>query len=90
VFQELPYILNRVKFRAGRWQIDNGDIIGDDAFVCCVPGGLVHNKHGMGIISDMQADLFQMPVHSLSIGIRLNQGCADIAFRTDSTEYIYA
>ena len=90
VFQELPDIFNRIEFRAGRWQIDNSYIIGDEAFFGRVPGGLIHNKHGMRIISDMQADFFQMPVHGAGVGIRLDQGRADIAFRADSTEDIHA
>ncbi len=53
-----------------------------------MPSGSIKEQDGVTALRHLAADLLEMQVHRVGIGIRQDQGRADIAARTDSAEYI--
>ena len=53
-----------------------------------MPPGAIQQQDGVCASRDMAADLNQMQVHRLGIGLRQDKGCAGAARRTDRTEDI--
>jgi hypothetical protein len=51
-----------------------------------MPPGAIQQQDGMRASRDMAADLNQMQVHRLGIGLRQDKGCAGAARRTDRAE----
>lgn len=87
--QELPDVLHRVQFgRIGR-RMKKAYVFWDPQLAArLMPSGSIKEQDGVTALRHLAADLLEMQVHRVGIGIRQDQGCADIAARTDSAEYI--
>ena len=55
-----------------------------------MPSGTVHDEYGLCTWRDIPADLFDVELHSLGVGMRQDEGCSRSACRTDGTEEIGA
>ena len=87
--QELPDVLHRVQFgRIGR-RMKKAYVFWDPQLAArLMPSGSIKEQDGVTALRHLAADLLEMQVHRVGIGIRQDQGRADIAARTDSAEYI--
>jgi hypothetical protein len=87
--QELPDVLDGVQLgRIGR-QLEQTDIAWDpQPFASLVPSGSIEEQHGVTALRHLVADLLEMQVHRLGVGIRQHQSRADLATRADSAEYV--
>jgi hypothetical protein len=87
--QELPDVLDGVQLgRIGR-QLEQTDIAWDaQLFASLVPSGSIKEQDGVTALRHLGADLLEMQVHRLGVGIRQHQSRADIATRADSAEYV--
>jgi hypothetical protein len=87
--QELPDVLDGVQLgRIGR-QLEQTDIAWEaQLFASLVPSGSIKEQDGVTALRHLAADLLEMQVHRLGVGIRQHQSRADIATRADSAEYV--
>jgi hypothetical protein len=87
--QELPDVLDGVQLgRIGR-QLEQTDIAWDaQLFARLMPSGSIEEQDGVTALRHLAADLLEMQVHRLGVGIGHDQGRADVTTRTDSAEYV--
>lgn len=86
--QVLPDVLDRVEFgRAGRQQ-DDGEVLGDLKLVGLVPSGAVHEDDGVRLGGDVAADLVEVQLHGVGVGLGQHEGGARAAQGTDGAEEI--
>ena len=53
-----------------------------------MPSGSIEEQYGVAALRHLAADLLEMQVHRLGVGIRQDQGRADIPKRTDGAKYV--
>ena len=53
-----------------------------------MPSGSIEEQNGMAALRHLAADLLEMQIHRLGVGIRQDQGRTDIAMRADRAEYV--
>src|SRR5450631_252377 len=53
-----------------------------------MPSGSIEEEDGVTALRHLAADLLEMQVHRLRIGIWQDQGHTDIALRADSAKYV--
>jgi hypothetical protein len=67
--------------------LEQTDIAWDpQLFARLVPSGSIEEQDGVTAVRHLAADLLEMQVHRLGVGIRQHQSRADIATRADSAE----
>ena len=72
--------------RIGR-QVQQADVVREVQLPAeSMPPGAIQQQDGMRASRHMAADLNQMQVHRLGIGLRQDKGCAGAARRTDRAE----
>ena len=85
--EELPDVLHRVEFRRIGRQVQQADVVREVPLPAePMPPDAIQQQDGMRASRDMAADLNQMQVHRLGIGLRQDEGCAGAARRTDRAE----
>ena len=84
--QVFPDVLGRVQLgRIGR-QADGSDVLWQLELIGGVPAGAVEDERGMGAGGDAAADLLEMQVHRLGVGIGHHQGGAGGPLGADGGE----
>ncbi len=63
VAHELPDVLDRIEFRAFRWQGQQGDIVGDRQIGGEMPSGLVHQEDRVGTRGHGEGNLLKVQHH---------------------------
>jgi hypothetical protein len=53
-----------------------------------VPSGAIHKQHGMRAVGDMTADLIEVKLHGLGVGMRKGKGSTLAARRANGAEQI--
>ena len=86
--QVLPDVLGRVQFGRIGWQGDQGDVAGSLQLGAGVPAGTVDYQRAMGAGGDGAADLLEVQLHRLGVGVRQHQGSAGGALGADGGEDI--
>jgi len=86
----LPDVFRRVHlWRSGR-QEDQGDVSGNGQVSGRMPAGPVEQEDRVCAAPDIAADLVEMMLHGLGVGMRHHQGRAGASRRTDGAEQIGA
>src|SRR6516165_3154460 len=86
--QIVPNPLDRIELRAVRRQLQQRDIDGYHETLAAVPAGTIEDHHGMGMSSDLAADLAEMMVHRGGIADRHDQRRRFALRRADRTKQI--
>ena len=53
-----------------------------------MPSGSIEEEDGVTALRYLAADLLEVQVHRLRVGIRQDQGRTDVAMRADGAEYV--
>ena len=88
--QVLPYVLDWVQLRRARGQEDQSDVLWHGEMTGRVPAGAVEQKDGVSAPGNAAADLVEMQLHGLGVGVRQGERCAFPLGRTDRPEEIGA
>ena len=84
----LPDILHRVQLRRSRWQHDDGKVLRDLEIVGLVPSCSVHQHSRMSPTGDVFADLVEMQLHGVGVGLGEHQSGPRSPFRADGAEQV--